>query len=52
MILTKGQEKGLSIAIERYRNKEPYTIISGYAGTGKSFLVSTIISSLNLDPGA
>ena len=48
MILTKGQEKGLSIARERYHNKEPYTIISGYAGTGKSFLVSTIISSLDL----
>lgn len=30
MVLTKKQEEGLKIAIERYNNNEKYTIISGY----------------------
>lgn len=50
MILTNGQEKGLKIAVERYRNKEPYTCIAGYAGTGKSTLVSHIINALKIKP--
>ena len=50
MILTNGQEKGLKIAVERYRNKEPYTVIAGYAGTGKSTLVSHIVDALNISP--
>ena len=48
MILTKGQEEGLKIALDRYKTKEPYTVIAGYAGVGKSFLVSIIISALNI----
>ena len=48
MILTNGQEKGLQIAVERYRNKEPYTVIAGFAGTGKSTLVRFIIDALNV----
>lgn len=39
MILTKKQEEGLRIAIERYKNKKKYTVISGYASLDKSFLV-------------
>lgn len=31
MILTKNQEEGLKIAVARYKNKESYTCISGYA---------------------
>lgn len=50
MILTSKQEKGLKLAIERYKNGFPYTTIAGYAGTGKSTLVSVIISSLGLYP--
>lgn len=50
MILTNGQEKGLKIAVERYRNGEPYTVIAGYAGTGKSTLVSHIVDALNISP--
>lgn len=50
MTLTNGQERGLKIAIERYRNKEPYTCIAGYAGVGKSTLVSHIIDALKIDP--
>lgn len=48
MILTKGQEKGLKVAVERYRNHEPYTVIAGPAGSGKSSLVKFIIDALNL----
>lgn len=48
MILTSKQEEGLKIAIARYKNKESYTCIAGYAGTGKSTLVQFIISALNI----
>lgn len=51
MVLTNGQEKGLKIAVERYKNREPYTVIAGYAGTGKSTLVSHIVDALNISPG-
>ena len=50
MTLTSGQNKGLKIATERFRNKELYTCIAGYAGTGKSTLVSYIIEALKIAP--
>lgn len=50
MILTAKQEEGLKIALERYRHGEKYTVISGYAGVGKTTLVNFIISALGLDP--
>lgn len=50
MVLTKGQEQGLKIAVERYKNKEPYTCIAGYAGVGKSTLVAHIIDALKINP--
>mgnify|MGYP007106306926 FL=1 len=31
MILTAKQEEGLKIAVARYKQKEKYTVISGYA---------------------
>ena len=49
MELTNKQEQGLKIAIQRYRDGEKYTVISGYAGTGKSTLVKFIISALDID---
>jgi len=49
VVLTSGQEKGLRIAVERYKNKEPYTVIAGYAGSGKSTLVQFIIDALCVD---
>ena len=49
MILTKKQEEGLRIAVERYLNDEKYTVISGYAGSGKTTLVRFIIEALNVD---
>lgn len=50
MELTNKQEIGLRIAVERYRNNEPYTVIAGYAGVGKSTLIKFIISALEIDP--
>jgi len=49
MELNRKQEEGLKIAVQRYRDHEKYTVISGYAGTGKSTLVRFIIEALNLD---
>lgn len=49
MILTKGQEEGLKIALERHRAGEKYTVIAGYAGTGKSTLVRFIIDALDVE---
>lgn len=48
MVLTSGQEKGLKIAVERYKNKEPYTVIAGPAGCGKSSLVRYIVDAIGL----
>jgi len=31
MILTSKQEEGLKIAVARYKNRESYTCIAGYA---------------------
>lgn len=50
MILTNKQEAGLKIAIARYKAREPWTCIAGYAGTGKSTLVKFIIDALGLNP--
>lgn len=50
MILTKKQEEGLNIALQRHKDHEKYTVISGYAGTGKSTLVRFIIDALQVSP--
>lgn len=49
MELTNKQIQGLKIAIERYRNKESYTCIAGYAGSGKSTLIRFIIGAMGID---
>ena len=49
MILTNKQEQGLKIAVDRYKNKEKYCVIAGYAGVGKSTLIKFITAALNLD---
>lgn len=48
MILTRKQEEGLRICIDRYKKREPYTCIAGYAGTGKSTLVKFIVDALDI----
>ena len=50
MVLTEKQLEGLKIAVARYKQKEPWTCIAGFAGTGKSTLVSFVIEALGLDP--
>ena len=49
MILTKKQAEGLLISIDRYNAGKKYTVISGYAGSGKSTLVRFIIEALDVD---
>lgn len=46
--LTRKQEEGLKLAVDRYKHEEPYTCIAGYAGTGKSTLVNFIIKALDI----
>lgn len=50
MELTNKQQQGLNIALERYKQKERYVTIAGYAGTGKTTLVKFIIAALDVDP--
>ena len=50
MILTDKQQKGLELAVARFKERKPYTCIAGLAGSGKTTLVKFIISALNLDP--
>lgn len=49
MELTRKQEEGLKIILERHRNNEKYTTVAGYAGTGKSTLVKFAIAALEVE---
>lgn len=49
MELTIKQQQGLDTTLERYKNKDKYVVISGYAGTGKSTLVKFIIEALDVE---
>lgn len=48
MELTSKQRIGLDLAIQKYKNKEKFIVISGYAGSGKSTLVRFIIEALEI----
>ena len=48
MVLTDQQLTGLAIAIKRYKAGEKYTVISGYAGSGKSTLVKFLVAALQI----
>ncbi len=48
MELTMKQEEGLKIAVARYHYGEKYTVISGYAGSGKSTTVRAIVEALDI----
>ena len=50
MVLTNKQQEGLNVAVARYKAKERWTCISGYAGSGKTTLLRYIIDALQLDP--
>ena len=49
MELTIKQELGLREVLNRYKNKEKYVTIAGYAGTGKSTLVKFAIAALGIE---
>ena len=49
MQLTIKQEQGLKTILSRYKNNEKYTVISGYAGTGKSTLIKFAIEALDVE---
>lgn len=51
MELTEKQKEGLEIALKRYKEDYQYTVIAGYAGTGKSTLVKFIIAALAQECG-
>lgn len=46
--LTRKQGEGLRLAVKRFKDREPYTVIAGFAGTGKSTLIQFIIDTLNI----
>jgi ATP-dependent exoDNAse (exonuclease V) alpha subunit len=48
MVLTNKQEEGLKTIVSRYRAGEKYTVVSGYAGTGKSTLVKFAVEALDV----
>lgn len=48
MILSNKQEQCVKMAVDRYKNKEKYTVIGGPAGCGKSSTVKFIIEALNV----
>ena len=50
MELTAIQAQALEIAVSRYLKNEPYTCISGFAGSGKTSLIGFIVSALHLRP--
>lgn len=49
--LTKKQQEAIDISIERYEEGYNHTIISGYAGVGKTTCIENLISSFNTKCG-
>lgn len=48
MILTNKQSEAVSLMSRNYSMKEPITVISGYAGSGKSSIIKYFIENNNL----
>lgn len=48
MVLTDQQLTGLTIALQRYKAGEKCSVISGYAGSGKSTLVKFLVAALEI----
>lgn len=48
MELTDKQNIALNIAVQRYKNHEKYTVIAGYAGSGKTSLIKYIVAALQV----
>lgn len=52
MALTEEQAKAVEMAKRMYHNKDKYIVISGYAGTGKSFTIRYLIDALQIPESA
>lgn len=50
MILNEGQKQAIEIISQRYKKRQPYSVLVGPAGTGKTSSVSFIIQNLGLNP--
>lgn len=50
MELNKKQEEALDVILQRWRAGQNYTVISGYAGTGKTSIVKFAIAAMHVDP--
>lgn len=44
--LTQKQKEGLTLALERYKRKEKYIVIAGYAGTRKKYFSTAYYKSI------
>lgn len=49
LILAKEQEDAVDIINRKFKNKDLITVVSGYAGTGKSTIIKYFIEGMNLD---
>lgn len=50
MELNEKQQEALEIILNRWRQRQKFTTIAGYAGTGKSSLVRFAIAAMHVDP--
>lgn len=46
--LTQKQKEAVQTCLDRYKAKEKYTVIAGYAGTGKSTVIKFVVDALGL----
>lgn len=49
MTLNSQQQEGLDIAVKRFTDGEPYTVIAGLPGTGKTYLAVKIVEALGFN---
>ena len=47
MILNNKQERAIKTIVNRFENGEQYSVLAGYAGTGKSTCVKFIVEALS-----
>ena len=50
MELNAKQQEALEVILKRWRERQKFTTIAGYAGTGKSSLVKFAIAAMHVDP--
>lgn len=50
VILNEGQQRAVEIVSQRYKEGQPYSVLTGPAGSGKTTSISSIIQNLSLNP--